>query len=409
MTSSSPTSTASLAEAEAEAEANASSLREPPSWVTRGVLQLIATQVVFGFGWSMYLLLPKFLATALHADAEVIGLSGAAGGLAGVLTVPFAAVGLDRRGRLPFFRVGAALLVALSLGFLQVHEISPLVYVLQGCCAAAWVLAFNALAALLADSTPPDKLGQAIGWLGGANVAMNAVSTAIAEPLAASYGWHVVFILGALAGCGALAMSFTLHEAPARAPGLSAAAGAPASHPARGLHSILIASLLAGGVFAAMFSFIQPYALLSGATEVRGFFLGFTCSAVACRLGLGGLGDRIGRRTVSAWMLGGYGLCAVLVARIDPDLLVLYGLAFGAAHGLLYPTMSALVLEVISPQRRGLGMVLFNGAFNAGTAVSSLGWGMLAKAHGYPAVYAVATCVSVVAAGALLVDRKRPV
>jgi len=392
-----PPSSPNLAEATAPAA----------SWVTRQVLQLIAAQVVFGFGWSMYLLTPKFLATALHADPSVIGFSGAAGGLAGLMTVPFAAVGLDRRGRIPFFRVGASLLIVLSLGYLQVTEISPLVYVLQGCCAAAWVLAFNALAALLTDLTPPDKLGQAIGWLGGANVAMNAVSTAIAEPLAARYGWHVVFELGAVAGCAALAMSFTLHEAPARAPGLSASSSTPTTRArTSSLGPILIAAALAGGVFAAMFSFIQPYALLAGATQVRGFFLGFTTSAVACRLGLGSLGDRVGRRTVSTWMLGGYGACAVLVTHLDPDLLPLYGLAFGAAHGLLYPTMSALVLEVISPARRGLGLVLFNGAFNAGTAVSSLAWGMLAEAEGYPAVYAVATGVSVLAAGALLVDRR---
>jgi MFS family permease len=373
------------------------------------VLRIFAAQVVFGFGWSMYLLVPKFLATALHADAEAIGLSGAAGGFAGLLAVPFAAAGLDRRGRLPFFRVGAALLVLLSIGFMQVRELSPLVYVLQGCCAAAWVLAFNALAALLADSTPPEKLSQAIGWLGGANVAMNAVSTSIAEPLATTHGWQVVFMLGALAGCGALAMSFTLREAPPRTHGLTASGSPVPSRRANGLASILLAAALAGGVFSAMFSFIQPYALLAGATEVRGFFLGFTASAVACRLWLAGLGDRVGRRTVSAFMLGGYGLCAVLVARIDPDLLVLYGLCFGAAHGLLYPTMSALVLEVVSPTRRGFGLSLFNGAFNAGTAVSSLVWGVLAKAHGYPTVYAVATCVSVVAIGTLLVQRDRGV
>jgi DHA1 family multidrug resistance protein-like MFS transporter len=378
------------------------------SWVTRPLLQIIAAQVVFGFGWSLYLLTPKFLATALHADPEVIGLSGAAGGLAGLLTVPFAAVGLDRRGRLPFFRVGALLLIALSVGFLQVTEISPLVYVLQGCCAASWVLAFNATAALVADSVPQEKMGQAIGWLGGGQVATNALATAIAEPLAAEHGWDVVFVLGAVTGCATLVLSFTLREAPARAPGLSASLGAAEPSGVRGLGSILLATALCGGVFAAMFSFIQPYALLAGATEVRGFFLGFTLSAVACRFGLGGLGDRFGRRIVSAWMLGGYGLCAVLVARLDPDLLVLYGLCFGAAHGLLYPTMSALVLEVISPARRGLGLVLYNGAFNVGTAVSSLGWGVLAKAHGYPMVYAVATGLSALAVAALLADRRLP-
>src|SRR5688572_20790611 len=139
-----------------------------PSWVTRDVVLILIAQMVFGFGWSLYLLTPKFLATALHAGPEVIGRSAAAAGVAGLLTVPFAARGLDRLGRKLFFRAGALLVVLLSFGFLQVREVSPLVYVLQGCVSAAFVLSFNAAATLLADFAPPARLGQAIGWLGGA-------------------------------------------------------------------------------------------------------------------------------------------------------------------------------------------------------------------------------------------------
>jgi predicted MFS family arabinose efflux permease len=83
--------------------------------------------------------------------------------------------------------------------------------------------------------------------------------------------------------------------------------------------------------------------------------------------------------------------------------LVLYGLAFGAAHGLLYPTLNALLLELLPSKRRGLGMVLYNGAFNLGTSVGSLGWGLLAKRHGYPVIYEVAAVVSLVAASALVI------
>jgi MFS family permease len=161
------------------------------------VVLILVAQTVFGFGWSLYLLTPKFMATALHAGPEPIGEAAAVGGCAGLLTAPFAARGLDRFGRKLFFRAGAARVVLLSLGFLQVREMGAFVYLLQGCVSAAFVLAFNAAAALLADSVPPSRLGQAIGWLGGANVLMNAVATIVAEPLAMRHGWHVVFQLGA--------------------------------------------------------------------------------------------------------------------------------------------------------------------------------------------------------------------
>jgi MFS family permease len=372
--------------------------RAAESWVTRDVRWILGTQLMFGFAWSLYLLTPKFVTTALHAGPDVIGRIASMGGLAGLLTVPLAAYGIDRVSRRWFFRLGAALLVLLSLGFTQVHEVGPLVYVLQGCVSASFVLSFNAAAALLMDYAPPERIGQAIGWLGGANVLMNAVATMIAEPLAASYGWNVVFALGAVAGCSAFALSFGARAAPQRP--LTAAASRELANQGikPGLGPILLTACLVGGVFIAMFGFVQPYALSSGAHQVRGYFLGFTTSAVAGRVFFGGLGDRVGRRAVSTWMLVGYGLSALLMRELHPDLLVVYGLAFGAAHGVLYPTLNALLLEHVPSARRGFGMALYNGAFNLGSSVGSLAWGLLAKQHGYPLVYTFAACTSLMAA-----------
>jgi MFS family permease len=391
----------------------ASSTPPPVSWVTRDVKRIIFTQLVFGFGWSLYLLIPKFLATELHAAPDVIGQIAAMGGAAGLLTVPFAAWGLDRLERRFFFRAGATLIIVLSLGLTQVHSVSLLMYALQGCVSAAFVLAFNATAALLSDYAPPERLGQAIGWLGGANVAMNAVATMIAEPLATHYGWNAVFGLGVVAGSVAFVLSFGLRSAPPRPVeaavlvGQSRSAAASSRRIPTGVVSLLAAVTLMGAVFIAMFGFVQPYAVSLGASEVRYFFLGFTLAAVGCRLLLGGLGDRLGRRNVSIWMLAGYALAAAFMRELDVDLLAVYGFAFGAAHGLLYPTLNALLLELLPVGRRGLGMVLYNGAFNLGSSVGSLGWGLLAKHYGYSALYTTAALHSLLAAGILLLSPRR--
>ncbi|HET6339577.1 MAG TPA: MFS transporter [Polyangiales bacterium] len=380
------------------------------SWVTRDVKRIFVTQVVFGFGWSLYLLIPKFLATQLKAPPDLIGQISAMGGAAGLLTAPFAAFGLDRYERKFFFRAGASLIIVASVGMTLVHEVTPLIYVLQGCVSAAFVLAFNATAALLSDYAPPERLGQAIGWLGGANVAMNAVATMIAEPLATSFGWPAVFALGVIAGCAAFVLSFGLRSAPrvaAVAPleeGVVAAKRGGRAN--RGVVLLLVSATVMGAVFIALFGFVQPYAVSLGAHELRYFFLGFTLAAVCGRVLLGGLGDRLGRRVVSIWMLGGYAAAAAFMRELDIDLLMFYGVAFGAAHGLLYPTLNALLLELLPAGRRGLGMVLYNGAFNLGTSMGSLGWGLLAKHEGYPAVYATAA-LSALLAGALLFVKPR--
>jgi MFS family permease len=390
-----------------------SSAESRTSWVTRDVKRIFVTQVVFGFGWSLYLLIPKFLATQLKAPPDLIGQISAMGGAAGLLTAPFAAFGLDRYERKFFFRAGASLIIVASVGMTLVHEVTPLIYVLQGCVSAAFVLAFNATAALLSDYAPPERLGQAIGWLGGANVAMNAVATMIAEPLATSFGWPAVFALGVIAGCAAFVLSFGLRSAPRVAAVVApveqgVATAKRGGRANRGVVLLLVSATVMGAVFIALFGFVQPYAVSLGAHELRYFFLGFTLAAVCGRVLLGGLGDRLGRRVVSIWMLGGYAAAAAFMRELDIDLLMFYGVAFGAAHGLLYPTLNALLLELLPAGRRGLGMVLYNGAFNLGTSMGSLGWGLLAKHEGYPAVYATAA-LSALLAGALLFVKPREI
>jgi predicted MFS family arabinose efflux permease len=283
---------------------------------------------------------------------------------------------------------------------MYVHEVGPLVFVLQGCLSASFVLAYNAAAALLTDYAPPQATGQAIGWLGGANISMNAIATMVAEPLAEHFGWRVVFQLGVVAGLGALALSVVLRAPQARS--LQPAAAEPVR--VQPLVGPLATGVLMGMVFIAGFSFVQPYAVSLGAREVRGFFLGFTVAAVACRVFLGGLGDRIGRRRVATWMLFGYGLATLAMRDLRPDLLFVHGFLFGSAHGLLYPTMNALVLEVLPSTRKGLGMVLFNGTFNVGSSTGALLWGALAARAGYANVYVAAALLAFVAVIALRVS-----
>jgi len=74
--------------------------------VTPDLLRVLIMQTVFAFGWSLYLLMPKFYATALQAGPDTIGHISAMGGVAGLLTVPFAARGLDRLGRRLLFQIG---------------------------------------------------------------------------------------------------------------------------------------------------------------------------------------------------------------------------------------------------------------------------------------------------------------
>ena len=369
---------------------------------TRDVALILIAQTAFGFGWSLYLLSPKFQAVVLGAGPDQFGITTTVSGLMGLCTVPFAAGGIDRLGRKLFFRVGALCVLLVSIGYFFVDRMGPLLFMLQGLNTAAFVLAFNASAALIADWAPPARLGQAIGWLGAANVCMNAVATAAAEPLADRYGWHSMFIMGVVASCAALALSLFVREAPQRPISTSPQGTSKLASASALLWRPLVVSALAGLVFCAVFIFVQPHALASGAREVRMFFIGFTASAVASRLVWGGLGDRRGHREVSLGALLLYAVAALMCVWLKPGLLWMYGLVFGLGHGILYPTLNALLLARLPASRRGMGMALYNGAFNLGMTCGGLGWGVLAARYGYAVLFMTATVVALLATLPLL-------
>jgi MFS family permease len=73
------------------------------------------------------------------------------------------------------------------------------------------------------------------------------------------------------------------------------------------------------------------------------------------------------------------------------------GLLAGAAHGLLYPALTALVVDVTPPERRGRVVGVFMAFILLGQAGGAAGFGHLAHWVGYGPMFAI---LSLVLAGA---------
>jgi predicted MFS family arabinose efflux permease len=361
----------------------------------------VAVQTAFGFGTSVLLLIPSFLARELGAGATAIGAAAMCQGVAALLGTLLVAVGVDRIGRRPFIFTGCALLVALSLGYVTVRSMGPLVYALQAATGAAFVLVFNANLTLATDRVAPDRMGQAIGVVGAANILTNAVAPPVAELLAHRSGWGAAFWLAAAAGMAALLIALSLQEASVNPAPDATGPSEPGS-----LGPVLAGSLVFGAIACTMFTFVQPYALERGAAGVSHLFLGFAATAFGVRMVLGSIGDRYGYRRVASLSFAAYAVVTLAVVWLRVDALWLYGAGFGVAHGLIFPNLSALAVGCAGPALRGRNIALQGGAYNAGVALSAVLWGWLASGFGYPSVFAVATALG--AGAALLLARGLP-
>jgi MFS family permease len=152
-----------------------------------------------------------------------------------------------------------------------------------------------------------------------------------------------------------------------------------------------------------MFTFHQPYVLALGGKSVSPFFVGFTATAVGARLLFGSLGDRLGHRHVSLLAMLAYGTVVLATAGLHVHYLWVYGLAFGAAHGVLYPTLNTHGVHIAPDGARGRVIALYGGAFNVGVAMATFTWGRIAASLGFPAVFVGGALVAF-AGAALLVS-----
>ncbi len=258
-------------------------------------------------------------------------------------------------------------------------------------------------AAYVAESAPPERLGEALGLAGVLTLAAQAVAPVVAAVLRDVSGWSAVWWFGAGAGLAGAAVAIALPTVTPHAGGDDGPRG-PAAGP-------LAATVLAGVGFGAIWTFLADHGPRAGVEHVTPFFVAYVIAAISVRLFLGRLSDRIGRRAAAAPALVGHAVILLGMAVLGATWhLVVIGLVYGFCHGIYYPTLQALVVER-SGGRRSRAVSAATFAFGIGVTGAAFGLGPVAHAWGYPIIYVVAALCG--AAGAAVVwwepeDAKRP-
>jgi MFS family permease len=70
--------------------------------------------------------------------------------------------------------------------------------------------------------------------------------------------------------------------------------------------------------------------------------------------------------------------------------LVLISFLFSISYGMLYPTLSALVIDKADPDERGKAMGAFNACFSIGTNFLAFVFGVVARDLGFDRMYLIA-------------------
>jgi predicted MFS family arabinose efflux permease len=372
--------------------------------LSREFLLLLASVSFFGFSWSFYLILPKFFATELGMDAAAIGRAVAVEGLTAVAFTPLIGWLVDRYGRQRWLVFGNLMLALTGLLYLFVDHEGPLLYLAQMSWGIGMVMGFNAAGTMTADIAPSDRMAQALGLFGAANLGMNAVSPTIGEILADATGWRGVFAVSATAGLLAAVLSTRLKEPPRHQPQDNETRRPIFGWP---LLRVYGATFVMTAAFTALFTLHQPFALEFGVTEMRSFFIGFAIVALTVRLAGGGLIDRFGvlRSSIVAFCL--YSAVPPMLGILGPDHLFAIGAMMGVGHGIAYPAVTALAIERADASSRGMVVSIIHGAFNGGHAFFAYTLGLIAASWSYSVAFWTAGAVTL--SGAFLLSLARRV
>ena len=338
-------------------------------------------QFFFGIAYSSFLILPKFLSSHLGASDGRIGLISAMFGLANVSIAWFVPRALRRLDVGGTARIACLIMGVASAGFALVQDTGVFAATFRAMQGVSWALMFSATSFAVTQFLPASRMARGIAISSGTTLLTNAIAPSLAEPMLSSFGPRVTFI--AAAASAFVAVLFALRipktsEPHAKTNETRSSAPLPVK--------LLVSASVLGVACGVVFTFYQPLALSRGITRVADFLIGHTIAAVALRLLVGSLLEKLGARRMAGYSLCAYGIVVAVLATLSPGLLFPMGLAFGCVHGAFFPALMTLGLESATAAERPRVMTWINATFNVGLLVVAF-LGPVANEYGYAALF----------------------
>jgi MFS transporter, ACDE family, multidrug resistance protein len=271
--------------------------------------------------------------------------------------------------------------------------------ILQGCGGAALEL-FGLV--ILIESAAPSQLHSAIGRNAGVIGLSTAVAPLVSGALA-FIGWRATFLSAALAFPLALAVKLYLPALPGKSPGKVGA-----SHLSLGvfLRKPIVVSCLVSTLVVFLFLFGVLLSFVPEKAQRIGIHSDFLIALVptGCAVAIGVTAPFMGKLMKYLGMRGVVTLAYVLYAlsmgafHVGSDLLVLVfgGVLLGAAHGLLFPLIQALLAKEAPPEGSVIFMSFNIAAIGIGQTLTPLLTSAIFESAGLGAVFVVTLAVALV-------------
>ena len=351
-----------------------------------------ASNFFFFCNYSAFFLLPLYI-NSLGGNKETVGFVMGTFGITSFGSIPLVSFLIDKYGRRRFTLFGALLMSLSSLSFIFVSELSPLIYLLRLIQGVGFAFFFTSATTSAADIIPTEMMGQGLGIFGAFTIASYALGPTIGEAVIYKFGFYYFFVI-----CSLFSLVAFILVLFSRDTGFT-----PADDPygikffrlafSKRYLVLLLTNLILASGFGSVLNFISVF-LRSKKLEIFYFFLIYTVTVTFIRLLGGRLSDMFSRKGIASPSLLLFSISIAAVAFIDSlYMVVIVSLLFSIGYGMLYPTLSALVVDKSGIDERGKAIGAFNACFSIGINYPTFVFGVIAERFGFEVMYIISAMV----------------
>ncbi len=340
----------------------------------------------FFCNFSSFFLLPLFIRD-IGGDEAQIGYVMGTFGVTSIGAIPFAAFLIDRYGRRRFMLAGSSLMIVASLLYVFISDISVKIFVLRLAQGVAFSFFFTSAATAVSDYIPKNIRAYGLGLFGAFTIASYSIGPSLGELVIEKFGYSIFFLYTSSFAVIAFILCFFSREGSFTVSGKSVFSGFFGLVFSQRFRVLLLTNLIIAVGLGSMLNFFSVF-LKGNGINARSFFLTYSVTVILIRVLGGKLPDIIERRKVALPSMLIMVLSLLMIFSVNSTLnAVLVSFVFSLGYGILYPTISAMIIDRALDDERGTAMGAFNMSFSIGINFFAFALGLMARDYGFPTMY----------------------
>lgn len=337
---------------------------------------------------TLFFLFPLFL-NQFNPTQSRIGLIMGIHSLMAIFFRPLTGRMVDLRGRRHISLFGIGFLILLLPCFHLINDAGYLPIVLRALMGIGWGVSMTATLTICSDLAPVERLAHSMGIIGLAGLLSHALGPMLAEEVIRRFGFGALFNTSLALLVASFLCILSTKEVPR--PNNSKHFHRPKSLRNVSILIIVLLSFLPifhGAVRGAVVYFIALFGKSIPFERVGPFFVAFSVAAILTRLGIGDISDRYGRKRVIFPAVCIISINLFLISQVKYIwMLALTGFIGGLGQGLIFPALSAYIIDILGQENKGLAISLYLAFFDIGMGLGAIFFGWVSDLYGYRNMY----------------------